>query len=426
TPSSAVDPVPTGVPSTTEETSGIFPPSTDIPPSGTSGASDTLSETPTDIPVSETRTPTETLSEPTNDATEAPTTTATPPPTSDAEPPTSTLDIPFVPSVTSTTSRPPIASVQPTATNTETALSRPTEILREPSTASPPSSTSTGIPSDLPRMIPAPPNDNSYIPSDMFLGQIGFEWPLNWPFVCRSDGGTQIFEILPIAIAYALNITQDKIFMQGLKPFDTTEYQRFITTLAQFYIPADLSGTLAGKLRVPADDMWFHPNSTIREFTSLINTAFPLSAGGTSEEVQNPILGGSDGDGETPGVAAGGAIGADMGASRKVNPTSAGIATGAVMGALAYGAAMFFVARRYRTRKLSHKRTSSVPTTNRRYTYGSLQGGAFMSGARGPGRFSFGGRDSRGSRGSSSSQGRSVRTQQISAPVMAENSLGWN
>jgi hypothetical protein len=270
-----------------------------------------------------------------------------------------------------------------------------------------------------PGPIPSPPPNS-------FLGQIGFKWPLNYPFVLANDGGNQIFSYLPPAISDALNITRDQVVMQGLKPFDTTEYQGFITTLALFYIPADLNGTLAAQLRNPADPLWHNKNQTINELTSLINTAFPLPAGLTPGDGQSTVPG-EPGSTETTGPEDGGAMGGDMGGSHKVNPTSAGIATGAVMGAIAYGAAMFFVARRYRNKKLSHKRSSSVPTTSR-HTYGSMTGGGsiFMSGGRGPGRFSPGGRDSHGSGGSSSSQGRSVRTQQISAPVMAENSLGWN
>jgi hypothetical protein len=246
--------------------------------------------------------------------------------------------------------------------------------------------------------------------------------------VLSNDGGNQIFEYLPPAISHALDIPLDQVVMQGLKPFDTTQFQGFITTLALFYIPADLNGTLAAQLRNPAAPLWHHKNETVRALTDLINTAFPLPAGLTPDE--QPTTPGAPGSEKTGGAQDGGPMGPNMNTGHKVNPTSAGIATGAVMGAIAYGAAMFFVARRYRNRRLAHKRSNSVPSVpnSSRYTYGSMQGGGsvFMTGGRGPGRFSPGGRDSRGSRGSSSSQGRSVRTAQISAPVMAENSLGWN
>jgi hypothetical protein len=259
------------------------------------------------------------------------------------------------------------------------------------------------------------PRDNT------FLAQIGFKWPLNYPFVCANEGGRQIFTYLPIAIADALNISVSDVQMAGLRPIDTTQFSGYITTMAIFYIPADLNSTLAAQLRSPSDPFWHNKDETVNSLTNLINTAFPLGAGSTPEN-------GPSGSGQflstpTGDTQGGGAMGGDMGASRKVNPTSAGIATGAVMGAIAYGAAMFFVARRYRNKKISHKRSPSVPSTSR-FTYGSMTGGgAWMSGARGAGLTPPGGRDSRGS---SSSNGRSIRTQQISAPVMAENSLGWN
>jgi hypothetical protein len=263
-------------------------------------------------------------------------------------------------------------------------------------------------------------------PANSFLAQIGFTWPLNYPWVSANDNGNQIMAYTVPAVANALNITEDKVVMQGLKPFDTTAEQGFITTLALFYMPADMKSSLQNQLLNPVDAFWHNENQTIRSLTDLVNPMIPLESGPTPESS------GTTADPEASGT--GGSQGGDpmdgdsMAASRQVNPMSAGIAVGAVTGAIAYGAAMFFVARRYRNKKLSHQRSSSVPSTSR-FTYGSMQGGgaAFMSGGRGPGGSTTpGGRDSRGSRGSSSSQGRSIRTQQISAPVMAENSLGWN
>jgi len=265
-----------------------------------------------------------------------------------------------------------------------------------------------------------PPGDEPRVPANAFLGQIGFKWPLNYPFVVAHDGGNQIFNFLPIAIADSLKISLSEVVMTGLRPLDTTQQQGFITTMAMFSIPADLNVTLAAALRNPVDPFWRNKNETVNQLTSLINTAFSLTAGvydGGSSVPSGELL-------TTPTSGTqGGAMGGDMDTSRKVNPTSAGIATGAVMGAIAYGAAMFFVARRYRNKKISHRRSPSIPSSSR-FTSGSMAGGgAWMSGARGPGRSTPGGRDSRGS---SSSNGRSIRTQQISAPVMAENSLGWN
>ncbi|KAF1995397.1 hypothetical protein P154DRAFT_445465, partial [Amniculicola lignicola CBS 123094] len=346
---------------------------------------------------------------------EVPLSSITPSPSSD----TPTLIFTPPPQVTSKPK--PVPSISATGTNSDTMLYPGTSIIQEPSTVQSPTGSPSGIPSGLPEMI-APPSGLPTPPDGYFLGQIGFKWQLNFPFVSRKDGGNQIFTYLPIAISDALNISLSDVYMNGLKPFDTTQYQGFVTTLALFWIPPDLANSLAAQLRNPPDPFWHNKNQTVNDLTSLINTAFPLAAGklpgdGDKTQTQRPEAL------TTGGAQGGGAIGGDIGTSKKVNPTSVGVAAGAVVGALAYGAAMIFVARRYRNRRVSHQRSSSVPSTSR-FTYGSMNGGgaAFMSGGRG-GRSTPGGRDSRGS---SSSNGRSIRTQQISAPVMAENSLGWN
>lgn len=256
------------------------------------------------------------------------------------------------------------------------------------------------------------------------MGQVCFKWPLNYPFVSANDGGLQIFHYLPKAVASGLNISEADVKNVGLKPLDTTAYQGFITTSALFTIPKDLASKLQAQLRNPADAFWHNKDSTVNDLTNLINTACPLAVGQYPVDQPNPNQAGNNGASQTGGSGDGGAMGGDIGASRPINGSAAGIATGAIVGAIAYGAAMFFVARRYRNKRIAHQRASSVPSTGSRMTYGSIPGGAaaWMHGARN-GRITPG---SRGSQTSDSSHGRSVRTQQISAPVMAENSLGWN
>jgi hypothetical protein len=258
------------------------------------------------------------------------------------------------------------------------------------------------------------------MPQNSFMGQVCFKWPLNYPFVSENDGGQQIFHYLPIAISEALNISLTDVQNYGLKPLNTMQYQGFITTLAMFTIPGDLQNKLAAQLHNPADTFWHNKNSAVNELTNLINTACPLPAGKLPGDNSPANAAAEPGATSTGGAGDGGAMGGDIGASRKVNSTSAIVASSAIVGAIAYGAAMFFVARRYRNKRMAHKRSSSVPSTSR-MTNGSIPGGAaaWMHGARN-------GRITPGSRGSSTSQGQSVRTQQISAPVMAENSLGWN
>lgn len=263
----------------------------------------------------------------------------------------------------------------------------------------------------------------SGVPSDKFLAQIAFKYGLNYEFVRENDGGNQIFAYLPIAISDALGIDKAEIVNYGLAAADTTDSKRWITTLAVFMMPKALNDTLAANLTQPASVFYHNRDPTVKALTDLVDPSWPLEFRKLPpSNGPNRITSPDPSSSEQPG-SQGGPLGSGMGASHKVNPASAGIATGAVLGACAYGAAMFFVARRYRNKKMSHKRSSSVPSTNR-YTTTSSLGGAWMSGARN-GRLSPG-YDSRGSRGSSSSNGRSIRTQQISAPVMAENSLGWN
>lgn len=260
------------------------------------------------------------------------------------------------------------------------------------------------------------------VPQDKMLAQIAFKYGLNYEFVKANDGGNQIFAYLPVAISDALGIPKSDIVNYGLEAKDTTSSKKWITTVAVFMMPKLLNDTLAANLTTPASIFYHNKDDTVRALTDLIDPSWPLEHG------KQPYVDGpnkvpdSDASPSDKPESQGGPMGSGMGASHKVNPTSAGIATGAVLGACAYGAAMFFVARRYRNKKMSHKRSSSVPSTNR-YT-GSSLGGAWMSGARN-GRLSPG-QDSRGSRGSSTSNGRSVRTQMISAPVLDGNTLGWN
>jgi hypothetical protein len=267
------------------------------------------------------------------------------------------------------------------------------------------------------------------LPANSWIGQIGFNRSLNYPWVVSNDAGNQIFLYLRMAIADALQLDMKDVINYGLKPAETFETKGFIQTLAVFVIPGsplNFNDTLANQMIQPASPFYHNKNQTVNVLTSLVDSSTfseygSGKLGGSGNNVNNP------GASATDGPAQGGAMGGDMAASHPVNGTAAGVAAGAVIGALAYGAAMFFVARRYREKRLAHKRSNSIANSSR-YTYGSvggLGGNAWMSGARN-GRLTPGMPGSRGSQGSDSSNGRSVRTQQISAPVMAENSLGWN
>lgn len=139
-------------------------------------------------------------------------------------------------------------------------------------------------------------------------------------------------------------------------------------------------------------------------------------AGNSGAQASNPSTGGAP-------------IGGDAGTSQPVKGTSVGIGVGAVAGAAIYAAAMVFVARRYRQKRRGHGRSSSIhysraPDMSEHGSNGGGMGTFFMSGANGRGSGGYRPPPSRNS--GTSSNGRSVREQGISAPVTSENSLGWD
>jgi hypothetical protein len=264
--------------------------------------------------------------------------------------------------------------------------------------------------------VPDPPSNGSLI-------QVGFNYGLNYGFVAQNPTAiSQIFAFLPQGIAYGLSIDPSLVKMHALMPYDTSKDLGYMTTLAQAYIPADLMNQLQLDLHTPVSNIYGNPSSSIRTLMSMVNPSLPIQPGaaldGEQTQVENPAATtlASAGDGAP--------IGGDSGASQPVRGTSVGIGVGATAGAALYAAAMIYVARRYRKRRQSHQRSSSVPAAGPEMSqYGSVgggMGGYWMSGANNEG-------SPRGSRNSAgSSNSRSVREQGISAPVMSENSLGWN
>jgi hypothetical protein len=315
----------------------------------------------------------------------------------------------------------------------------PTSIIVQssstPSAGATPSSTSTtvGIPSSFPRVI-LPGAGVPEQPSNTTLIQIGFNYPLNYRFVVSSPVSVaQIFEFLPQGIAYGLTrngggesgdgvgIPVDQVVMQSLQPSDTSQQLGYITTLAFAYIPSDLPPQLERALHTPISAIYRNPNPSVNTLMGMINPSWPILARGPLGSVpgggyNGPASTGAPGGDGTP-------LGGSASSSSSVKGTSIGIGVGVVAGAAVYGAAMFFVARRYKQRKQRHSRSSSIPAHD---PSDALMGGALMSGGRETpihhGRTTpSNGRDSRGSGRSGS-----ARAQQISAPMMAENSLGWN
>ncbi|KAL9095309.1 MAG: hypothetical protein Q9165_002566 [Trypethelium subeluteriae] len=345
----------------------------------------------------------------------------------------------------------PPESIQPIGTDTATTLNPGSSIIFTPTpSGSIPPPSETGIPSSIPRII-QPPGGMQPQPSNSTLVQVGFGYSLNYPFVASTYGSaSQIFQYLPQGVSHGLGIDPNSIAMHSLQPYDTTQDLHYITTLALFYVPSDQVNALSLNIHTPISAIYNNPDPSVKTLMNLVSPSFPIQAGiglpGTGSPDSSGQPNPNDPSGASTSASNGGSpIGSDSGASQPVRKSSVGIGVGVCAGAVAYGAAMFIVARRFRNKrreKRAHNRASSLGGDR---TYGAMSqtgAGAFMSGAAGRGSGSgnherwspygrnsaggwgSGGRDSRGS--GNSSNGRSVREAGISAPVMAENSLGWN
>ncbi len=258
--------------------------------------------------------------------------------------------------------------------------------------------------------------------------------------MANDRAANQIFKLLPQALSDAIPFDISKTFVKQLVPLDTTNSLGYITTCAQLYYPDSMISGLEIDIKLPNSNLYQNPNQLIFNLTQQINPAIPIRIGATYNDGAGGSGAGSSGGGSTPGGSsnsdpfgnnAGTDSGSGGGQSSSQRGTTAGIVSGAVAVAAAYGVVMFVVARRYKRKKQSHRRASSISTPSEMseaHGRGSpaLMGGALLSrdftssyGAVPPG-----GRDSHGS--GRSGMGGSGRTQFISAPVAAENSLGWN
>ena len=314
---------------------------------------------------------------------------------------------------------------KPTAYDSSTVQPVPSSITYLPSSVPPASGTSsmsTGLPTGVPLVL-YPTTGPAKQPENTVLIQIGFLYPLNYDFVWRhQESRDQIFHYLPQGISYGLGIDLSNVTMQTLRAWDTTQDLHYVTTLALAWIPSGLVDTLSLALHTPSDKFYNNPDASVKTLCSMINNAIPVRAddstgSGTSTDSPSAL----------PSNRGGAPVGGDIGSSPPVKASSVGIGVGVVCGAAAYGAAMFFVARRYKKRRQSHMRSPSMYSSPVMSHAGPdpAAGAALMSGAMGGERSVSPYYDRAESRGSGRSGGSSGR-QQISAPVMAENSLGWN
>lgn len=320
-------------------------------------------------------------------------------------------------------------SIKPTGTDSATIQSIPSSIVVQPSntnTASQTTSAAALIPSGQPLII-APPGDPRPQPANTTLIQIGFNYSLNYEFVLEhSVTQRQIFQFLPNGIAYDLGINPTQVVMQRLQADNSTVPKGFFTTLAMAFIPADMVNRLKLDLLTPPSKIYRNPDGSTNTLMSMINPSFNILANQpTGDGLSGTNTNGNAAASSSAAAGDGSPLGANMNNSSSVKGTSVGIGVGVVAGAAAYGAAMFFVARRYKRKRQGHYRSRSlIDTGDMVQSSGGGVSAALMSGGRGDGWRSvtpgYDGRDSRNS-------GRSGSTRaQISAPVMAENSLGWN
>jgi hypothetical protein len=300
-------------------------------------------------------------------------------------------------------------------------------------TATQTATTATALPTNVPKII-YPDDPNTPAAAGTTPIQIGFLYPLNYIFVASNTvAAAQIFKYLPQALANAAGIDVEKVQVAKLIPYDTRAQWGYVTTLAVINYPDNLVDKLQLDMSVANSAIYNNPDPIVRNLTALINPKISIygqvndggSAGGSSGSA-----GGANGGAAPP--ASGSANNDAFGTSSSDNQTSsqkaktAGIALGSIgLGAL-YGGAMFIIARRYKRKKQSHRRSSSIGSDQRssgmQYTGNgspALMGGALMS----RDMSSYGGTGIRNSHNSGTS---SARTANISAPVAAENSLGWN
>ena len=340
------------------------------------------------------------------------------------------------PGVTATPANPPPQEFtgkgpytqSPVGYDTSTTQPVPTSIIHGPSST--PSATQGPFgPSSLPPSVPQILYQNGgpgSQPPNTRLINVAFRYPLNYLFVYNhTDSQKQIFYYIPQGISYGLEIENTQIKMQSLRAWDTYEDVGYVTTLALAWIPEGLVDNLALLVSTPVSRFYHNPDNSTAFLLSMINNAIPITGSNGTDGGTTPF--GNIPPDTTSAKTAGAPIGGDIGNSEHVRASSVGIGVGVACGAAAYGAAMFFVARRYKKRRLSHTRSPSMFSSPVMSHAGpdAGAGAALMSGAMGERSASpYYDNDGRaGSRGS----GRSGSSRhQISAPVMAENSLGWN
>ncbi|KAJ5593493.1 hypothetical protein N7537_010397 [Penicillium hordei] len=273
-------------------------------------------------------------------------------------------------------------------------------------------SEATSLPSSI-----TPSNEITEAPSDSALLQLGFDSQLPWSFVINTPlSSSQIINYTPQAIENALPSlsSKDSPVMLSLEPYYNWQSTGYNATLAIFYFPREKVDLLRALKVNPNSALYNQASELIRSLMSRVDRTIPLEFyGNYPSGASDSTGGGGDGGSESGSDSRsdGGTTNNDGSASiSKTNPSSIGIGIGVVASAAAYGAGMFWVARRYRKRKQLRQHTH---LTSRPVNQGGSAPGPILAAAAG------GRTRGQGSR-------RTARSQTISGPAMVENSLGWN
>lgn len=262
---------------------------------------------------------------------------------------------------------------------------------------------------------------------------IGFRKTLNWNFVHSNvNASWQIFYYLRKDLLETYNLDPSQCEVTRLVAQPTTDY---VATVAELYFVDSLVGILYQDLLVRSSPIYRNGDPLTRDLSEQIdpNIVDLLGRGGGPGKPTGSATptGGTDSPGGGNGGSGNDAFDnnntGDQSGRQKA--TTAGIAVGAFGLSVMYGAAMFIVARRYKRKRQGHRRSSSVAgsqnSSEMRYNAAgspALMGGALLS----RDLSNYGGAGGRNSHGSGRSGANSGRTANISAPVAAENSLGWN
>lgn len=286
---------------------------------------------------------------------------------------------------------------------------------------------------------------------DMVEIQITLDYGFNWNFtVFNGAASAQLAKFIPMLLAKQAKLNETEIKFRRMLPLDLTSQLGYVATRLIAPYPKDQVNKLRVAMHIPTEPFFNHDDILARNISEHVNTAIDILVGSTLTGTGETGTGNNGGGSGNPNDVFNNGGESDKSPSQA--GTTAGIAVGAVAVAAAYGAAMFLIARRYKRKKSLHRRASSMgttPSTMRQTDTSSpaLMGGALLSrdftsnygaaaagagaGAAAGGAGAVivsgnqpGGRDSQGSGRSGGQQ--SGRSNYISAPMAAENSLGWN